>query len=284
MIKIGLVVLNLLMLTGCTTLGLFLANLPVKLSDTIKMSDISYGDKSWQTLDIYIPKSNSQQKKLPVIVFFYGGSWEEGHKEMYPFIGKAFSDRGYITVIADYGKYPEVQFPEFIEDGAKAVAWTYNTISEYGGDPNHLYLAGHSAGAYIAAMINTNTDYLHAHDVDSTIIKAFVGLSGPYDFVPNTEALKAIFKPTVDNYNNMQVSTFVTGNEPPMLLIWGEKDEIVYRRNLDLFSAAIRQKNGRVETLLYPEMNHVDMVKNMMWMIPSDISIVDDVTLFFDRY
>ncbi len=286
MIKKLVVVLNLLLISGCTKVGLFVANLPAKLSDTVRLSDISYGEKPWQNLDIYLPKTTTQTQHntLPVIVFFYGGSWEDGHKEMYPFIGKIFSDRGYITVIADYGKYPEVQFPEFIEDGAKAVAWTYNTISDFGGDPDKLYLVGHSAGAYIAAMLNTNSDYLLSQGTHSSIIKAFAGLSGPYDFVPNTDALKAIFKSTSDNYNNMQVSSFVTGDEPPMLLIWGEQDQIVYRRNIDLFSDSIRQNNGIVQTKLYPDMNHVDMVKNMMWMIPSDSSIADDIIQFLERY
>lgn len=269
-------------MSSCTQMGLFLANVPAKFANHQIEKNIAYGDDSWQKLDIYIPQTKNDVQ-LPVIVFFYGGSWEDGSKEMYPFIAKNFTDKGYITVIADYGKYPTIKFPTFVEDGAEAVAWVYNNIEQYGGDNNQFYLAGHSAGAYIAAMVATNKAYLASQQLNTRIINGFSGLAGPYDFAPNTQRLKAIFSEVKDDYTQMQVSSFVEGDEPPMLLIWGEQDKLVYRRNIELFSNKIKDKNGQVETILYKDMDHVDMVKNMMWMVPSDESILEEMSTFFSK-
>ncbi|WP_413701083.1 alpha/beta hydrolase [Psychromonas sp. KJ10-10] len=285
-VKLITVIVLAIVTTACTKAGLFVANLPAKLSqNTIKQS-IPFTEKTGQTLDIYLPANQSKDTKLlPVVMFFYGGSWEDGNKEMYQFIGNTFANQGYIAVIADYRKYPDIAFPTFVEDGAKAVAWTYESIADYGGDKDKLYLAGHSAGAYIATMLTADNNYLAKEGLSNNIISAFAGLAGPYDFEPNTDSLKAIFKSAnTNNYQGMKVSNYIEGDEPPMLLIWGEKDTTVYRRNIDLFADKIKQKKGKVETILYPEMNHTDLVKNMIWILSTDKSILNDMVTFFKRH
>ena len=166
------VALSSLLLVACTKIGLSVANLPNQFSDTETTKDLAYGSEPWQKLDIYVPP-HAAEKSLPVVVFFYGGSWKDGSKDMYPFVGEAFAKKGYITVIADYSKYPQVKFPTFVEDGAKAVAWTYRHIAEYQGDPKRLFIAGHSAGAHIGAMMTADKHYLHAEGLTPSIINAF---------------------------------------------------------------------------------------------------------------
>jgi acetyl esterase/lipase len=272
--------------SACTKTGIFVANLPAKFGDNSVKHNVSFGEKPWQNLDIYLPEIQSKDTQpLPVVVFFYGGSWEDGNKEMYQFVGDALANRGYITVIADYGKYPDIAFPTFVEDGAKAVAWTYESIANYGGNKEKLYLAGHSAGAYIAAMLTADNHYLAEEGLSNNIISAFAGLAGPYDFEPNTDSLKAIFESAkADNYQGMKVTSYIDGNEPPMLLTWGEKDETVYRRNIDLLAEKIKQKNGRVETILYPEMNHSDLIKDMIWILSTERMVLNDMDTFFKKY
>ena len=285
-VKLITLIMLAIVTTACTKAGLFVANLPAKLGQNTIKENIPFAENSAQTLDIYLPAEQSEgAQSLPVVVFFYGGSWEDGNKEMYQFIGDAFANQGYITVIADYRKYPDIAFPTFVEDGAKAVAWTYNSIENYGGDKNKLYLAGHSAGAYIAAMLTADNDYLAKEGLSNHIISAFAGLAGPYDFEPNTDSLKAIFKSAnKNNYQDMKVSSYIEGNEPPMLLIWGEKDTTVYRRNIDLLADKIKQKNGKVDTILYPEMNHTDLIKDIMWIFLTEKPILNDMLTFFKRH
>lgn len=276
------VALSSLLLVACTKVGLGVANLPNAFSDTETTKDIAYGTEPWQKLDVYVPPHSSGQS-LPVVVFFYGGSWKDGSKDMYPFVGEAFAKQGYITVIADYSKYPQVKFPTFVEDGAKAVAWTYRHIAEYQGDPKRLFIAGHSAGAHIGAMVVADKQYLQAEGLTPSIINAFAGLSGPYDFVPYEDDYKDMFGPPA-NYPNMQVTTFIDGKEPPMLLLWGADDTIVGKSNMDKLIAKIHAEQGSVESKIYQGVDHVAMVSSLVWFLKSKAPILDDVDDFFQRY
>jgi acetyl esterase/lipase len=202
---------------------------------------------------------------------------------MYAFVGDAFADKGYITVIADYRKYPAVGFPTFVADGAKAVAWTYDHIERYGGDLENLYIAGHSSGAHIGALITADERYLQSEGKSPTMVNAFVGLAGPYDFVPKADDLKDIFGPPAQ-YPQMQVTTFIDGSEPPMLLLWGEDDETVLRRNIDLLAEKISSQRGQVETKIYKGVDHVAIVASLTWYLKNNRSVLTDVVTFFDKY
>jgi dienelactone hydrolase len=198
-------------------------------------------------------------------------------------VGEIFAKQGYITVIADYSKYPHVKFPTFVEDGAKAVAWTYRHIAEYKGNPDRLFVAGHSAGAHIGALVTADKHYLQAEGETPSIIKAFAGLSGPYDFVPYEEDYIDMFGPP-ENYPNMQVTTFIDGKEPPMLLLWGADDTIVGKSNMDKLIAKIETEQGVVESNVYAGVDHVGMLSGFIWFFKSKAPIIDDITDFFQRY
>lgn len=269
-------------LLGCTKAGITIANLPAKFSSHTIIKDQAYGEQDWQKLDIFVPEkiTGSNALSLPVIVFFYGGRWTDGNKEMYAFVGQTLANQGYVTVLADYSKYPNVKFPTFIEDGAKAIAWTYQHIGEYGGNPQQLYVAGHSSGAHIGALITADESYLAAKNLKPNIITAFAGLAGPYDFVPQAPDLKDMFGPP-ENYPNMVVSNFISGNEPPMLLMWGDKDEAVWRRNIDLLTDKIKDKQGKVKRIIYPNLDHLDIITGFTWFMPDKAPVIKDMNAFF---
>lgn len=271
-----------LVLTGCSQVGAGVANIPASFGDSEIKHDIAYGAEPWQKLDIYIP-AQEIKKPLPVIMFFYGGRWTDGSKDIYKFVGDAFGKKGYIVVIADYSKYPNVKFPAFVEDGAKAVAWTYKNIEKYNGNPDKLFVSGHSSGAHVGSMIVADERYLKAEGLSPDIITAFAGLAGPYDFVPDAPDLKDMFGPP-ENYPLMQATTFINGKEPPMLLLWGAKDEAVWKRNIDLFSAKIRKEGGVVEVKIYPDLNHVGIISSLTWFLRSKAPVLDDVDNFFKKY
>lgn len=281
-IKKLIVIFIALLLAGCTRMIAELVNLPDQFSNNKAIKNIAYGDKPWQKLDVYLPEQASD-KDMPVVVFFYGGRWTNGSKALYQFVGEAFAKHNYMVVIADYSKYPQVKFPAFVEDGAKAVAWTYKHIAGYGGSSEKLYLAGHSAGAHIGALLSADERYLQAEGIHRSIIKAFAGLAGPYDFVPKAKDLKAIFGPP-ENYPAMQVTTFIEGREPPMLLLWGDEDTAVLRRNIDLLARRISDKNGKVETVIYPGVGHMGIVASLSWYFRAKDSVLTDMIRFFEKY
>lgn len=268
------------MLSACTTVGVGVANFPTKFSSNKIVTDVTFGSKSWQKLDVYIPAN--VKPSMPVIVFTYGGRWQSGFKEMYAFIGDRFADQGFVTVIADYRKFPEVKFPTFVTDAAKALAWVDDHIGEYGGDSNKIFVSGHSSGAHTAALITADERYLAAEGKSTKLIKAFAGISGPYDFVPEAADIKEIFAPP-ENYFQMQVPNFIRGSEPPMLLLWGSDDKDVVRTNLDKLLQKCQQQGVEVETKIYPGVGHIDIVANQTWFYPGSATIVKDITDFFNK-
>ncbi|PZO82323.1 MAG: esterase, partial [Micavibrio aeruginosavorus] len=254
---------------------------PVAFSDVERHRDIAYGTEKWQKLDIYAPKNI--EEKAPVIIFFYGGRWTFGEKEQYAFAALPFVEKGYIVVFPDYSKYPDVKFPAFVEDAAIATAWTYDNISRYNGDNGRLYLSGHSSGAHLAALVTADPRYLKRLGKDRSIVTAFSGLAGPYDFIPEENDLKDMFSPP-ENYPNMQVPTFIDGRQPPMQLLHGGDDEDVIQRNLDRLKARIEEKGGIVETRIYPGIDHKEIVGALSWVWQNKAPVREDMTNFFERH
>lgn len=99
---------------------------------------------------LYLYRPDGAQAALPTILFFYGGSWK---REKYAFAARALVREGYLVAVADYRSYPDVKFPAFVHDGAKAVAWLTQNAEKYGGQSDQIHMVGHSAGTHIAAMI-----------------------------------------------------------------------------------------------------------------------------------
>ena len=127
-------------------------------------------------------------------------------------------------------------FPAFVADGAAAMAWVHSHIAQYGGDPARLFVSGHLACGYIAAMLGSDPKYLAAVGGDLLWVRGVIGISGPYDFLPLTDpAYIAIFH-GANNREAMPV-THIDGKRPPMLLAWGLDDTIVGRRNIDSMEA-----------------------------------------------
>jgi len=190
-------------------------------------------------------------------VFFYGGSWQEGNKETYRFLGAALAAQGVVTIIPDYRVYPEVRFPVFLQDCAAAVAWARTNAQKFGGDPSRLVLMGHSAGAYNAAMLALNPAYLGAvglnpqHD-----IAGFIGLAGPYDFLPlHDQVLATIFGPP-ENLPRTQPINFVTPGAPPAYLAAGLRDTTVDPANSKRLAAKLRAAGDTVQERYHPHLNH----------------------------
>ena len=259
-------------------LSFAVANLPADVGSLHVINNIHYGPESWQTLDLYMPKAS--QSRRATIVFLYGGRWTKGAKSDYRFIAKTFASRGYNVVIPDYAKYPAVKFPAFVEDAAKAVAWTYDHIEAYHGDQRLIHVVGHSAGAHIGALVVADPRYLAAEGkTPRQTIASFAGLAGPYDFTPDEPDLMDMFGPP-DRYRYMQVTSFIGGHEPPMLLLWGDADKLVRRFNLDHVKAAVEAKSGAIETKIYHGGDHIGLLSALSWFNSQRLSVLDDLDRF----
>jgi acetyl esterase/lipase len=267
--------------TGCTRFQVL--NSTVPKSGYLATLDLAYGDNARQRLDVYRPRKAGNGK---VVIFFYGGSWRTGSKTDYRFVAEALTSRGFIVVLPDYRVYPEVMFPKFLEDSATAVRWVHDHISRFSGDPNNIYLMGHSAGAHIAALLTLDAHYLADVGLERKTIRATAGLSGPYDFTPNPWDRPVFGLATNDTYINLNIEPihFVDGKEPPMLLLQGLCDKIVAPFNTTNLAARIRETGGQVEVITYPNRAHATvalaLASKFHWLAP----VLDDVTDYFNRH
>lgn len=228
-------------------------------------ADIAYGNLARQKLDVYQPniQGENNQKKPPVVIFYYGGSWDSGDKGDYKFAAEAFTSNGFVTVVPDYRVYPEVVFPGLMADPASVARWVKDHIQEFGGDPNRIFLAGHSAGAHIAVMLSLDDEYLAKEHLKPTDFRGTIGLAGPYDFLPlKTDRLKAIFGPEDQRWKSQPIE-YVTGKNQPMLLLVGLKDNTVWTHNTFNLAAKIKDKGGPVKVVEFTTYGHIDMAAKL---------------------
>jgi acetyl esterase/lipase len=238
----------------------------------------AFGGDARQTLDVYVPQSASGP--TPVLVFYYGGSWESGRRQDYTFIGEAFGARGFTVVIPDYRLVPQVRFPGFVEDGAKALGWVRTNIARLGGDPARIAIAGHSAGAYNALMLALDEQWLKAEQLPPSLIRAVVGIAGPYDFYPfDMKVTQNAFGAFADPQATQPIH-FARANAPPALLAAGLKDTLVKPRNSEALASALWRKGARTELKLYPDLDHIDILLALSKPFRSEAPVLEDVVGF----
>lgn len=244
--------------------------------------DVPYGGLARQRLDVYRPSDGSTP--AAVVVFFYGGSWQGGERSDYLFVADALASKGFVTVIPDYRVYPEVKFPAFVEDAARAVRWVRDHAAELGADPARIYLMGHSAGAHIAALLSLDGHYLHDVGLDRSAIRAVVGLAGPYDFLPfHSETLRTLFGPPA-GWPSTQPINFVEGHEPPMLLLTGAWDTKVRPGNTRRLSARICQSGGTARAIFYRGLGHGTLLAAFSWPLRRLAPVLDDTAAFLREH
>jgi acetyl esterase/lipase len=231
-------------------------NFLARLGRYQSQSDIAYGPDGGRMLDLYRPFGAS---RLPVIVFFHGGSWQSGDKKTYLFVAAALAVRGYVVIVPDYRVFPQGRFPDFLEDGASAVQWARRHAADHNGDADRLFLMGHSAGAHIAAMLSLDRQWLDRVGLDpGRDIAGLIGVSGPYDFLPLRDPiLKTIFG---GDRPETQPISFAQGPRPPSLLLTGQSDQTVDPGNTARLAAKLRQHGNEATDIVYRWLGHLSIL------------------------
>jgi acetyl esterase/lipase len=257
---------------------LSLINKVIPRSGYLEHRGMGYGSQERQKLDLYVPLSPTPNP--PVVVFFYGGSWQRGRRKDYLFVAQALTGRGVVTVIPDYRVYSEAKFPTFIEDGASAVSWVRNHIGNFGVDPSSLFLMGHSAGAYIAAMLALNPHYLAQVGLSASELRGLIGLAGPYDFLPlKSPRLIDIFG-GADSIPETQPVNFVSASSPPALLLHGAKDKTVRVRNTERLAERLRRLRCPVVEKIYPSYRHIMILLVLASPFQDGEPVMNDIASF----
>lgn len=269
------------LLSGCS--GLDLVNATSMAGAGERLLDLPFGPHPRHRLDAYKPRGTPPATGWPTVLFFYGGTWRRGERAEYRFVGESLASRGILTLIADYRLYPEVRWPSFLEDSALAVHWVMN---EGAGaslplDPRKLHLMGHSAGAYNAAMLALDPRWLAPHGRRPDQLAGWVGLAGPYDFLPlrDQDAQPVFHHP---NYPpDTQPIHLVRPGAPRAFLAASVEDRLVSTQRSTV-SLARKLQEAQVPTTLrlYDRVDHITLVgalsRPLRWMAP----VLDDVSGF----
>ncbi len=256
-----------------TTLATLLAGCsPLKMIDRITpdntyvaTTDLAYGADAAQQLDVYQPRppadGTAPPAAYPVVLFLHGGTWNSGARRDYRFVGEALAARGIVTIIAGSRLYPQVRYPEFLTDCARAVAWALREAPRYGGDSKRLYLMGHSSGAYNAAMLALDARWLNAAGIAPSLLAGWIGLAGPYDFLPITnEQAKPVFRHP-DYPAGSQPIAYASGAAPRTFLGAPERDDLVNpERNTRQLGDKLRAAGVPVTLKIYPQADHYTMI------------------------
>lgn len=216
--------------------------------------DILYGDQPSQDLDVYYPKALSQAMKsqqaitttYPMVVFVYGGSWETGTKEEYAFVGQSLAQAGYVTAVVNYRKAPEHVYPDYVEDTAQAIAWSYKNAASLNADPDRLAVVGHSAGAFNVVAAVSNEDFLAPYGISPDAIKAVIGIAGPYSYDFTKFPSASAFGPGATP-DQVMPDRQIKGKQPPYLLLTAENDTTVYDTNTIKMTKALKDVGATVE-------------------------------------
>lgn len=264
---------------ACSPLGMMNALSPRDRAARRVARDLAYGPDPRQRFDLFAP---SEGRDWPVVVFFHGGGWDSGSKDLYGWAAQALAAQGFLVAAPSYRLVPDVHFPSFVEDAALATAVVQRVASDHGGDPGRLGVAGHSAGAHLALMIALDAHYMAGAGAPG-VIRAAVGLSGPYEFLPFDVPASVNAFGQWPRPEETQPIHFASADASPIWLGHGASDVTVHAEDSEHLVAAIRRAGGRAELVLYPDLDHAGVLAAFSPIFRGRAPVLQDCANFLHR-
>ena len=216
--------------------------------------DVPYGKDAKQRMDLYLPVQKSNN--APVLLFLHGGGFREGDRKQYGYVAEPFAKQGILTVVASYRLTPAFSHPAQPDDAKALVAWIYNNIAKYGGDPNSIYVSGHSAGAILTADIGVDLSWMDAAKVPRSALRGIVPISGSYDL---RNAKRKEYLPTPEEEEEASPLLHVNAPAPLALVVYGSQEERLKEPSAALVRA-IEAKGSKARTLNLEGKDHAGAV------------------------
>jgi acetyl esterase/lipase len=242
-----------------------------------RVEDVAYGGDARQRLDVYRPRG--ARSGAPVVVFLHGGRWKYGSKDDYRLVGSALTRRGFVVVVPDARLAPAARFPAWIEDGARAVRWTTDHVAAHGGDPARVTLVGHSSGAHSVALLVLDARWLRAAGVPAGAVRGGVSLAGPVDTVWTDPDVQAAMGPR-EGWPATYPRTHVDGAAPPLLLLHGDADGVVFPSGSRRLAARVAAAGGCAPLRTYAGVGHVGIAVALATPGLGIAPVLDDVAAF----
>ena len=231
-------ILALLFCVALPTLSVLGAEFEVA-KDIDYLEGATYSDNK-DKLDLYIPAGDGPH---PVMIFLHGGGLLRGSKEPYEFVGRYFADNGFVAVVPNYRLSPGVKHPAHIEDAAASFAWVHENIARRRGNPAQIFVAGHSAGAYLAGLLALDARYLEAHKLALSNIAGVIPISGFFHvdrIAPGRP--KAVWGEDPDEWISASPARYADSAAPPFLFLYADGDLPERRKESEDMAAELREK------------------------------------------
>jgi acetyl esterase/lipase len=234
-----------------------------------KVLDVAYyqgpdADKVKHKLDLYMPRD---VKDFPVIFFVHGGAWVHGDKSgllrigIYGYLGTYWAKRGVGFVVTNYRLSPGVTHPEHIKDVARAFAWTYKNISQYGGRPDQIFVSGHSAGGHLVSLLATDDAFLKAEGLTLQAIKGAMPVSGVYSIPARDFFYDPMFGADPKVRREASPLSHVRPDAPPFLIFYGDHDlKLCGKEPAEAFCAALQAKKCPARAMEVNDRNHITIL------------------------
>jgi acetyl esterase/lipase len=250
-------------------------------------ADIAYGASPRQRFDVYVPGNSLDEADKatgsPLVIFIYGGSWNSGTRQDYRFAGEALAAQGFTVMVVDYRVYPEVKYPDFLQDCAQAVAYGLEHARELGADPHRVFLYGHSAGAYNVAMLALDPRWLRAAGHSPDELAGWVGLAGPYNFLPIEDPeVKLVFDWPATSPDTQPIHHVDDLAHPlPVFLGAAVHDKLVYPdKNSAPLAAKMSARGTAVTFKTYEHVNHALLIGSLQWPLTAFSPVLGDTAAF----
>lgn len=270
------------LVSACSPLGLLNSLGPRDRGAGRVAEGLAYGDDPRQTMDLYAPRGTAPAGGWPAVVFFYGGGWDSGSKDLYGWAAQALAAKGFLVALPDYRLVPQVHFPGFIEDAAQATAAVARIAASHGGQAGRLAVAGHSAGAHLTLMIALDRRYMQAAGAPD-VIGAAAGLAGPYEFLPLDVPASINAFGRAPDLTLTQPVTFVRADAPPLWLGHGTADVTVHAEDSEILCQRMHAVGGRCELKLYPGLTHEDLIATFSPLFRKKAPVLADMSAFLQR-
>jgi acetyl esterase/lipase len=225
-------------------------------SGVLVVPDVPYGPHPGQRLDLYLPPVGP----FPVVVFVHGGAWVSEDKDFFGMVGRYLAGNGVGAVLVNYRLPPDAGCAGELQDVAAAFAWSRRSAADFGGDPDRLFLCGHSAGGHLVAVLATNPAYLAAHGLTPAAVRGVIAFSGIYRIGPNIRVLGVAYAFQDVDWKAVSPVNLVHPDLPPFLLIRAQGEIAYLAQPTEEFHRRLRACGARSERYVVPGENHYGQV------------------------
>ena len=222
--------------------------------------DVSFGPTIAEHLDVF----PADQPDAPVLLFIHGGYWHSLSSKEFSFVADGPVSQGVTTVVLNYALCPDVTIDEIVRQSRAAIAWLYQNVADFGGDSSQIYVAGHSAGGHLTAMLLT-TDWMDTYGISADVIKGGCSISGLFDLEPFPYTyLQPKLQLTWGQVRRNSPIRHIPDSAPPLLVTYGKEETSEMRRQSDDFLNAWRENQLKGDLISQTGKDHFSAIDGFL--------------------